>query len=75
MRLEGLSKLGKKKIHLIVIRTRDLPACSIVPQPSTLLRAPLVLFEKLIIHGRVQTSSQLVPFQTQANQVHIHSIS
>jgi hypothetical protein len=27
--LEGLGKLGKK-IHLIVIGTRELPACSIV---------------------------------------------
>jgi hypothetical protein len=35
VRLEGLGKL-KKKIHLIVIRTRDLPACSIVPKPTTL---------------------------------------
>jgi hypothetical protein len=33
--LEGLGKL--KKIHLIGIRSRDLPACSIVPQPITLL--------------------------------------
>jgi hypothetical protein len=32
MRLEGLGKL--KKIHLIGIRSRDLPACSIVPQPK-----------------------------------------
>jgi hypothetical protein len=30
MRLEGLGKL-KKKIHLIGIRIRDLPSCSIVP--------------------------------------------
>jgi hypothetical protein len=33
--LEGLGKL-KKKIHLIGARTRDLPVCSIVPQPTTL---------------------------------------
>jgi hypothetical protein len=38
LRLEGLGKL--KKIHLIGTRTRDLPACSIVPQPTTLPRAP-----------------------------------
>jgi hypothetical protein len=37
LRLEGLDKL---KIHLIGIRSRDLPACSIVPQPTTLPRAP-----------------------------------
>jgi hypothetical protein len=37
VRLEGLGQL--KKIHLIGIRTRDLAACSIVPQPTTLPRA------------------------------------
>jgi hypothetical protein len=39
VRLEGLGKL-KKNIDLIGIRTRDLPACSIVPQPTTLPRVP-----------------------------------
>jgi hypothetical protein len=38
VRMEGLGKL--KKIHLIGIRSRDLPACNIVPQPTTLPRAP-----------------------------------
>jgi hypothetical protein len=38
VRLEGLGKL--KRIHLIGTRTRDLPACSIVPQPTTLPRTP-----------------------------------
>jgi hypothetical protein len=38
MRLEGLGQL-KKSNDLIEIRTRDLPACSIVPQPTTLLCA------------------------------------
>jgi hypothetical protein len=37
VRLEGLGKL-KGFIHLIWSRTRDLPACSIVPQPTTLPR-------------------------------------
>jgi hypothetical protein len=32
VRLEGLGKL--KRIHLIGTRTRDLPDCSIVPQPT-----------------------------------------
>jgi hypothetical protein len=32
VRLEGLGQL--KKIHLIGIRTRDLPVWSIVPQPT-----------------------------------------
>jgi hypothetical protein len=38
VRLEGLGQL--KQIHLIGTRTRDLPVCSIVPQPTTLPRAP-----------------------------------
>jgi hypothetical protein len=40
VRLEGLGQL--KKIHHIGTRTRDLSACSIVPQPTTLPRAPHV---------------------------------
>jgi hypothetical protein len=39
VRLKGLVKL-KKNHDLIGPRTRDLPACSIVPQPITLPRAP-----------------------------------
>jgi hypothetical protein len=38
VRLEGLGKL--KKIHLIGTQSRDLPASSIVPQPTTLPRVP-----------------------------------
>jgi hypothetical protein len=38
VRLEGLRKL--KKFHLIGTRTRDILACSTVPQPTTLPRAP-----------------------------------
>jgi hypothetical protein len=37
--LEGLGKL-KKSIHIIGTRTPDLPACSILPQPTTLPHAP-----------------------------------
>jgi hypothetical protein len=37
VQLEGLGQL--KKIHLIGTRTRDLPASSTVPQPTTLPRA------------------------------------
>jgi hypothetical protein len=37
MWLEGLGTL-KIFVHLIVNWTRDLPACSIVPQPTTLPR-------------------------------------
>jgi hypothetical protein len=39
VRLEGLDQL--KRIHLIGTRTRELPACSIVPQPTMLPRAPI----------------------------------
>jgi hypothetical protein len=39
VRLETLSKL-KESTDLIRIRTRDLPVCSIVPQPTSLPRAP-----------------------------------
>jgi hypothetical protein len=37
--LEGLDRL-KEFNELIGIRTRDFPACSIAPQPSTLPRTP-----------------------------------
>jgi hypothetical protein len=39
VRLEGLGQL-KKSNDLIGNRTRNLPACSIVPQPTTLPRTP-----------------------------------
>jgi hypothetical protein len=39
VRLEGLDKL-KKSNDLIGNRTRDIPGCSIVPQPTMLLRTP-----------------------------------
>jgi hypothetical protein len=39
VRLEGFGQL-KKSNYLIGTRTRDLPACTIVPQPTTLPRAP-----------------------------------
>jgi hypothetical protein len=47
VQLEGLSKW--KKIHLIGTRTRDLPACSIVPQPTMLPRAPIIIIIIIII--------------------------
>jgi hypothetical protein len=40
MRLVGLGKLKKKQIHITGTRTRNLEACSIVPQPIMLPRAP-----------------------------------
>jgi hypothetical protein len=39
VRLEGLGQL-KKSNELIGNRTRDLPGCSIAPQPTTLPRDP-----------------------------------
>jgi hypothetical protein len=41
VRLEGLGQL--KKIHIIGTRTCDLLTCRIVPHPTTLSRAPLIL--------------------------------
>jgi hypothetical protein len=38
VRMEGVGKL--KIIRLVGTRTRDIPTCSIVPQPTTLPRAP-----------------------------------
>jgi hypothetical protein len=42
VRLGGLGRL-KKSSALIGNPPRDLPACSIVPEPTTLPRAPLLL--------------------------------
>jgi hypothetical protein len=39
--LEGLGKLKKKCNDFIGNRNRELPACNIVPQQTTLPRAPL----------------------------------
>jgi hypothetical protein len=41
VRLEGLGQL--KKPHLTGTRSRDLPACGVVLQPTTLPRAPYIL--------------------------------
>jgi hypothetical protein len=49
VRLEGLGQL-KRSNDLIGKRTRDLQACSIVPQPTTLTCAPfkgLYIFHKI----------------------------
>jgi hypothetical protein len=45
MRLEGLRQL-KKVNDFIGNRTRDLPACSTVPQPTTLPRVPVLNKER-----------------------------
>jgi hypothetical protein len=42
VRLEGLDQLKKKKSNdLIGNRARDIPACTVVPQPTMLPLAPL----------------------------------
>jgi hypothetical protein len=47
MRLGGLGKL--KKSTSSGSRTGDLPACSIVPKPTTLPRAPVVVVSVLLL--------------------------
>jgi hypothetical protein len=42
-RVEGLGKLEKKINALIGTRVRDLPACSIEPQPSVLREATFLV--------------------------------
>jgi hypothetical protein len=46
VRLEGLGKL--KKIHIIGTRSRDLPACSIVPQRTALPRASYSIYVNFV---------------------------
>jgi hypothetical protein len=48
VRLEGLVKL-KKYSDVIGFRTRNLPACSTVPQPTTLPPAALLLLLLLLL--------------------------
>jgi hypothetical protein len=52
VRLEGLGKL--KKSTSSGIRTSDIPACSIVPQPTTLPRDPLLWMTHKIIMSAAQ---------------------
>jgi hypothetical protein len=49
VRLGGLGKLKKK--NLIGARTRDLPACSTVPEPTTLSRGPDVKYALSKMNG------------------------
>jgi hypothetical protein len=55
LRLEGIGQL-KKFNDFIENRNRDLPACSIVPQPTTLLRGLPYKTEFFITTG-VRTSN------------------
>jgi hypothetical protein len=52
VRLEEL-RVNWKKIHLIRTRTRDLRASSIIPQPTTLPRAPIIIDIIMIIIIRI----------------------
>jgi hypothetical protein len=52
VRLERLSQLKKKSSDLIGNRTRDLPTCSLVPQPTTLLRLGIYLAETMPLSKR-----------------------
>jgi hypothetical protein len=47
-------RLQIEKIHLIENRTRDLPACGIVPQTTMLPRAPLDV-HKLSIFKKIRS--------------------
>jgi hypothetical protein len=57
MRLEGLGQL-KKSSDLIGIRNRDLTACSIMPQPTTLPRVDIKLNKIRYISSALQHSTQ-----------------
>jgi hypothetical protein len=61
VRPEGLGKL--EKIHFIGNRSLDLPACSIVPQPTTLLRAHTVLKA-----AKLYSYFQIIQFDNSENQ-------
>jgi hypothetical protein len=59
VRPEGLGELKKKLNVLIRSRTRDLPACSILPEPTTLPRAPIsILINKYIYDVSLHLLSQ-----------------
>jgi hypothetical protein len=65
VRLEGLGQL--KIIHLIEIRTRDLPACSIVPQPTTIPRASVCHINLRNINAEVKNGEAIL------TALHLHS--
>jgi hypothetical protein len=54
MRLEGLGQL-KNSSDLTGKGTRDLPACSIMPESTTLPRAPAVLASAYFSYGEADT--------------------
>jgi hypothetical protein len=70
--LEGLGQL-KKLNDFIGPRTRDLPACSIVPQPSTLLCALYIKHETTnelrgaFVEAMTAVFISLIPYTFQEN--------
>jgi hypothetical protein len=66
VRLEGWHQL--KQIHLIGTRSRDLLACSIVPQSTTLPRAPLEQFGSTAILYELYL--ERVRFESQTGSYH-----
>jgi hypothetical protein len=76
MRLKGLGQL-KKSNDLIGNRTRDLPACSIVPQPTTLLRAPalsLYLINYILRRDDAWGSECMDPSSLKVDTTWIHAV-
>jgi hypothetical protein len=68
MPLERLGTL--KKIHLIGTRTRELPACSIVPQPTTLPRALRIhIFRHNYVHIYIYIYIYILPGGEEADNL------
>jgi hypothetical protein len=65
MLLEGLGRLKNKVSGLIGNIPRDLPACCIVPQPTTLPRVPRISRGHYIVHfTQTREVLRLLIFQT-----------
>jgi hypothetical protein len=63
VRLEGLGKLNSNN-DIVDTRTRDLPACSIAPEPSMLPRASVLEFKTSanvsVLHKNILHARELV---------------
>jgi hypothetical protein len=74
-RPQGHSAAGRirsiEKIHLIGSHTRDLPACSLVSQPTTLSRNPLNLPMLFQNWGPAKDIIQLSPRNNLAEDIHL----
>jgi hypothetical protein len=67
----GIIRSIEKKIHLIGTRTRDIPVCSIVPQPTTLPCAPIL--NEVSMSHRFRFHSVRISFRTSPTLVQ-HSL-